>query len=78
MAHTDEYAQRFDSLTGLPNLVALAEQAKEAIAEAQRRSRQIAVFVLNVDRLRTINDSLGHHVGDELLLDISQRLGQVL
>ena len=78
VAHTDEYAQRFDALTGLPNRVTLAEQAKEAIAEAQRRSRQIAVFVLNVDRLRTINDSLGHHVGDELLLDISQRLGQVL
>jgi diguanylate cyclase (GGDEF)-like protein len=77
-AYPAAYAQRVDALTGLPNRVAVAEQAKDAIAEAQRRSRQVAVLVLNVDRLRAINDSLGHHIGDELLLDISRCLRRVL
>lgn len=74
----DEGPMRFDALTGLPNRIALATEANTALAEAQRRSTQLAVLVLNVDRLKPINDSLGHHVGDELLLDISRRLRRVL
>jgi diguanylate cyclase (GGDEF)-like protein len=70
--------QRLDALTGLPDRTALAAEAHAAIEEAQRRSSQLAVLVLNVDRLRPINDSLGHHVGDELLLDLSRRLRGVL
>jgi diguanylate cyclase (GGDEF)-like protein len=69
---------RFDALTGLPNRIALAAEAQIALAEAQRRSTQLALLVLNVDRLKPINDSLGHHVGDELLLEISRRLRGVL
>lgn len=69
---------RFDALTGLPNRVALAAEAQTALAEAQRRSTQLALLVLNVDRLKPINDSLGHHIGDELLLHISRRLRTVL
>jgi diguanylate cyclase len=70
--------QRLDSLTGLPDRTTLAAEAHTAIQEAQRRSSQLAVLVLNVDRLKPINDSLGHHVGDELLLDLSRRLRGVL
>src|SRR5690606_18572628 len=71
-------AGHLDALTGLPNRVALSAQAELALTEAQRRSTQVALLVLNVDRLRPINDSLGHHVGDELLLEISRRLRSVL
>jgi diguanylate cyclase (GGDEF)-like protein len=74
----DDAVRRFDALTGLPNRMALATEAQTAIAEAERRSMQIALLVLNVDRLRPINDTLGHHVGDELLLDLSRRLREVL
>jgi len=78
MGFTAEGPQRFDTLTGLPNRVALAAEAQTALEEAQQRSTQLALLVLNVDRLRPINDSLGHHIGDELLLDISRRLRTVL
>lgn len=71
-------ANRSDSLTGLPNRVALSEAAELAIAAASRKDRQLALLVLDVDRLKSINDSLGHHVGDELLLELSLRLNRVL
>lgn len=67
-----------DALTGLPNRIALAVKAQTALTEAQHHSTQLALLVLNVDRLKPINDSLGHHVGDELLLHISRRLRTVL
>jgi diguanylate cyclase len=73
-----DLSQRFDTLTGLPDRATLATQANSAIAAAQRHDTQLAVLVLNVDRLKPINDSLGHHVGDELLLDLSRRLRDVL
>ncbi|HVF17604.1 MAG TPA: EAL domain-containing protein [Steroidobacteraceae bacterium] len=78
-AHTVAHAlQRFDTLTGLPDRATLASEAHTALADAQRHATQLAVLVLNVDRLKPINDSLGHHVGDELLLDLSRRLRDVL
>lgn len=67
-----------DALTGLPDRVALAEEAHQALSDAQHRSAQLALFVVNVDRLKPINDSLGHHIGDELLLEVSRRLRTVL
>jgi diguanylate cyclase (GGDEF)-like protein len=78
-AHAVAHAsQRFDTLTGLPDRATLASEAHTALADAQRHATQLAVLVLNVDRLKPINDSLGHHVGDELLLDLSRRLRDVL
>jgi diguanylate cyclase (GGDEF)-like protein len=71
-------AARFDMMTGLPNRVALVEAADHAIAAAALKDGQIALMVLNVDRLTAINDSLGHQAGDELLLELSQRLRGVL
>ena len=62
-----------DALTGLPDRVALAEEAHQALSDAEHRSAQLALFVVNVDRLKPINDSLGHHIGDELLLEVSRR-----
>jgi diguanylate cyclase (GGDEF)-like protein len=71
-------ANRSDALTGLPNRVALAETAEAAIGRAAQRDGQLAVLVLNVDRLKSINDSLGHQAGDELLLELTRRVRAVL
>jgi diguanylate cyclase (GGDEF)-like protein len=65
-------------LTDLPNRMALVEIADAALAHATRIDGQLAVMVLNVDRLQSINDSLGHQTGDELLLELSRRLRGVL
>jgi len=71
-------ATHTDALTGLPNRVAFLEAAERAIAEASIKDTQLAVMVLDVDRLKSINDSLGHQVGDELLLELARRLQGVL
>ena len=67
-----------DYLTGLPTRRAAASVAAQAMVEAQRTDREFALIVLNVDRLKPINDSLGHQAGDELLLALSERLRAVL
>lgn len=72
------HASRHDPLTSLPNRLALVESAEAALLQASALDTQVAVMVLNVDRLKSINDSLGHQVGDELLLEISRRLRGVL
>jgi diguanylate cyclase len=72
------HAARHDSLTNLPNRLAIIEAAEIAMDEARRDGSAFALIVLNVDRLKTINDSLGHEAGDELLRELSQRLRTVL
>jgi diguanylate cyclase (GGDEF)-like protein len=70
--------QRNDVLTGLPARVAIVASAEHSIAEAQQAKVPFAVTVLNVSRFKSINDALGHEVGDELLRRLSQRLRAVL
>jgi len=72
------YASHHDPLTGLPNRLELVEAAEVALQQATVKDQQLAVMVLNVDRLKSINDSLGHQAGDELLLELSRRLRTVL
>jgi diguanylate cyclase (GGDEF)-like protein len=67
-----------DALTGLPNRTLLLERLKRAIDAADAEGRRIALFFLDVDHLKVINDSLGHHAGDELLRAIGPRLAGVL
>jgi diguanylate cyclase (GGDEF)-like protein len=69
---------RHDILTGLPTRVAIVASAEQTIAEAQSANEPFAVTVLNVSRFKSINDTLGHEVGDELLRLLSQRLRAVL
>ena len=72
------HAAQHDPLTNLPNRLAVVEAAETAIEEARRDGSRFALIVMNVDRLKTINDSLGHEAGDELLRELSQRLRAVL
>ncbi len=63
-----------DSLTGLPNRVALIDHLVQAMAEADRHKRLVAVLFVDLDRFKNINDTLGHDAGDRLLTAVAQRL----
>jgi diguanylate cyclase len=63
-----------DSLTGLPNRLLLDDRIGQAIAQANRQVHEFAVAVLDLDRFKLINDSLGHRAGDELLCEVAARL----
>jgi diguanylate cyclase (GGDEF)-like protein len=67
-----------DALTGLPNRTLLMERLSAAIARADADRRSLALFFLDVDHLKVLNDSLGHPAGDELLKAIGPRLRAVL
>ena len=63
-----------DALTGLPNQSLFKDRLKQAIALSSRSDQMQAVLLLNVDRFKTINDSLGYTAGDQMLQAIAQRL----
>ena len=64
----------YDPLTGLPNRTLLAERSQHAIQAAQKNHTPLAVIFLDLDHFKHINDSLGHRVGDALLVAIANRL----
>ncbi|GAB4561993.1 MAG: hypothetical protein Tsb0017_20000 [Geothermobacteraceae bacterium] len=68
----------YDPLTGLPNRVLFMKRLEAAIERADADHGQVAVMFLDLDRFKGINDTLGHAVGDRLLLGISQRLVECL
>jgi diguanylate cyclase (GGDEF)-like protein len=63
-----------DALTGLPNRLLLDDRITQAIAQADRQKHEFVVAVLDLDRFKLINDSLGHRAGDELLCEVAVRL----
>ena len=70
-----EFLAYRDVLTGLPNRLLLQDRFGQAMAHAERMHNKLALLFLDLDGFKTINDSLGHAVGDALLQDIAVRLG---
>jgi len=69
-----ESISRVDQLTLLPNRLGLQEHSEQAIERARRQGSELMVAFLDVDRFKTINDSLGHAAGDALLVQVARRL----
>ncbi|NEQ46008.1 MAG: EAL domain-containing protein [Leptolyngbya sp. SIOISBB] len=79
--HTEaqmRYQAFHDPLTGLPNRTAFNQELPLVIAAARRRDRLVAVMFLDLDRFKNINDTLGHAIGDKLLVEATQRLSDGL
>jgi diguanylate cyclase (GGDEF)-like protein len=67
-----------DALTGLPNRVLFGDRLARALALAGRGGKQVGVMVIDLDRFKDVNDSLGHHCGDLLLSQIGPRVREAL
>jgi diguanylate cyclase (GGDEF)-like protein/PAS domain S-box-containing protein len=74
MSQRMSHLAHHDFLTDLPNRLLFNDRLAQAMSAAQRRDEQLAVLFVDVDRFKHVNDSLGHAIGDQLLLSIAERL----
>ncbi|NIA56486.1 EAL domain-containing protein [Massilia sp. TW-1] len=73
-----DHLAHHDPLTGLPNRLLFHDRLQHAMVRAARDGSQLAVMFIDLDRFKTVNDTLGHHVGDELLKQVAGELIQCL
>ncbi|MCW8930580.1 MAG: EAL domain-containing protein [Gammaproteobacteria bacterium] len=73
-----EHQAYFDNLTDLPNRMLALDRLNQLLNEAKRNSEKVAVLFLDLDDFKKINDTLGHEVGDKLLIEVAERLSSVL
>ncbi|MDP9010874.1 MAG: EAL domain-containing protein [Pseudomonadota bacterium] len=74
MSERMSYLAHHDYLTELPNRLLFNDRLAQAMAAARRHDEQLAVLFVDVDRFKHVNDSLGHAIGDQLLLSVADRL----
>ncbi|WP_024872105.1 putative bifunctional diguanylate cyclase/phosphodiesterase [Tolumonas lignilytica] len=72
------YLSYHDALTGLPNQLLLQDRVQQAIMFSARTGTHVALLVVDLDRFKTINDILGHHMGNRLLVEVGKRLNSLL
>jgi len=73
-----DHMAHHDPLTGLPNRLLFHDRLQHAMVRAARASEQLAVIFIDLDRFKNVNDTLGHHVGDELLKQVATTLSGCL
>jgi len=67
-----------DPVCGLPNRIYFGERLENAINEVRQGGAPAAVFYIDLDHFKDVNDTLGHHIGDELILNVTQRLSRIM
>jgi len=72
------YQATHDALTDLPNRTLFLERVSQAMRDAKRNGPAVGMIMMDVDRFKDINDTLGHHFGDQLLIEIGRRLTQTV
>jgi GGDEF domain-containing protein len=70
------YLAQYDSLTRLPNRHWFHDHLTRAMASARRAGATLAVLFIDLDRFKAVNDTFGHPAGDQLLIEVSNRLGK--
>ncbi len=69
-----EYQANYDTLTSLPNRVLLMDRLSQVLHSAKRNKHLVAVLFVDLDNFKEINDSLGHYIGDQVLVEVSKRM----
>ena len=68
------YLASYDTLTGMPNRNLFQDRLKHAMAQAERNNNQVALLYLDLDHFKAVNDALGHHAGDKLIVEAADRI----